>query len=73
MAFTETEFQRYENLRARYLEEAKLAGFTGQDLVDVQLATSNFLHDLVRTKTQSTSIVAPAITPTVVDTNAQQF
>jgi hypothetical protein len=72
MALTETEFQRYENLRARYLEEAKLSGFTGQELVDVQVATSNFIHDLVKAKSQPAPVVTP-VTPPVVDTNPAQF
>jgi hypothetical protein len=73
MALTETEFQQYENLRSRYLEEAKLAGFTGSDLVAIQLATVNFLHKLVEAKTQPAPVVTPVVTPTVIEPTQTQF
>ncbi len=70
---TPEQFQQYENLRSRYLDEAKLAGFTGQDLVDIQFETISFIHRLLEAKAHPVTITPPVVVPVVVNPNQSQF
>ncbi len=60
---TEKTFLQYEQLRTLFLDQIVAAGFTGQEELDLQLATINFLHGVV---TRIAAIPAtPPVTPIV--------
>lgn len=70
---TPEQFQQYENLRSRYLEEAKSAGFTGQDLTDIQFETISFIYRLLETKANPVAVTPPVVVPVINNLIQPQF
>ncbi len=62
---TPEQFQQYENLRSRYLEEAKLAGFAGQELTDIQFETISFIYRLLEAKAHPVAVTPPVVVPVI--------
>jgi hypothetical protein len=73
MALTEAEFLRYENLRSRFLEEIKIVGFPDTELLEVQVATTNFVQKMVAARSQPLPVITPVVVAPTVDPNAQVF
>jgi hypothetical protein len=61
---TEKTFLQYEQLRDLFLDQIIAAGFTGQEQLDLQLATINFLHGVV---TREAATPDPVMPPPVVN------
>jgi hypothetical protein len=61
MKLSQSEFDRYENLRSRFLEEIGLAGFTDDEALNLRIDVINFVQNHMMNRAQGSIVVIPEV------------
>jgi hypothetical protein len=61
MKLSQADFDQYENLRSRFLEEIGLAGFSGDEALSLRIDVINFVQNHMMNRAQGSIVVIPEV------------